>query len=837
MNRLILFLLLLPAMAFSQGPYVPDQVFNEETQLEDSPSFYTGYPPQILPITAIRADCPSARDVEFLYSRECRPRSIRLYNGNTYDVPLENIVCRTTDDGLGFPSGSVCQVTLTSSFLDEVLERTRGVPSLSYTYNSRSTSYPYFTISIDFGPCGTAERTIRVINPTADGAPTILNDWTDNSVIQAGVPVEGAILGSILSGCFAYCEDEPKTCSAVPVTLLEATAIGWGVNGEVQVIQDLLSLGGEVTYQTQSGAEITAEIPAATISAGPGELCVPLFSIISDYISVENYQYNPGSCEPVLLGNRTTIRPRGGVNTVTYEGEKFCYDVDCPDIPESNRPTIETIPGTIQDNGGTIFNIRFDLDDPFLRGSIEIEWEGITPEDPFFIEDVAPGTYCYSLTTKCCAIPIEGCLDVCPNPTEGEWQINEADGSACRQIICPSESPLQGNDPKSGSTDNTYEECVPLTFDAYEFDEFTRTCRRAVRIAATGELLTYQNKPATFVDTYDEALGVCVREYYCDENSTAVEEESQLPNYGNWQFDLFDRVCFREIVCFGQTLSDQKDTKEPTYDWSFDDFTDNCRGVVLCDGSPVFGVLPVMQLPISYGFWEYNSFEQLCVRTANCELGLDGQVTQREEPEYEYSYDAFSGWCKRTPICDGSFVFGSEETIFPHEVEDWNINIEGPTCSRTVKCEYTTGTWIEQSVIGTFAIGIPRPECAGNNTFYVVCNGEVTDEWFCGTNLDGGGKPTSNASTDADIEIVQDVYPNPFRNELTFTLQASKSTTAQLILSNLTGVQVIEEVVDLVGGENRIHFNTSKVVPGTYTLRVIHNKTGELITAKQVVKQ
>ncbi|MEM1356558.1 MAG: T9SS type A sorting domain-containing protein, partial [Bacteroidota bacterium] len=169
--------------------------------------------------------------------------------------------------------------------------------------------------------------------------------------------------------------------------------------------------------------------------------------------------------------------------------------------------------------------------------------------------------------------------------------------------------------------------------------------------------------------------------------------------------------------------------------------------------------------------------------------------------------------------------------------EDWSVNSVGPTCSRTVKCEYATGTWVEQSVQGTFVLGAPRIECGQSNTFYVACDGDVTDEWFCGTNLDGGGKPTSNVSTDAEIELVQNIYPNPFRNELTFTLQASKSTTAQLILSDLMGGKVIEEVVDLVGGDNRIHFNTSNVLPGAYTLSVIHDKTGELITAKQVVKQ
>ncbi|MEM1219728.1 MAG: hypothetical protein AAGH79_12495, partial [Bacteroidota bacterium] len=605
MNRIIiLLLLLLPALAFSQRPVVPDRILNEGVIQEDASPIYIGYRPQILPISAIRADCSSTHDVEFLYSRECRPQSITLDNGNIYNIPLDLAVCRGTNEGYGFPSGSVCQITLSSFFLEETLERISSSMLLPYVYDGiPRTRFPYFTITIDFGSCGTVSRTIKVIDPTANDRPIIINDWTSElTIIQAGVPVKGAILGSILSGCYAYCDNEPKTCGAVTVTLTDASGFSWGPNAQFQ-LSEVLSLGGEVQWQSQSGVEITAEIPAATISAGPGELCVPLFSIISDFVAIDQFQYTPGGCDRLYLGSTQMIRPRGGANTVSFDGEKFCYDIDCGG-GEFGAPSVDPIPGTIQDNGGTIFNIRFDVKEQFLRGSIEIEWEGMTPEDPFFIEDVAPGTYCYSITTPCCPTPIEGCLEVCPNATEGEWEINEDGESACRQINCPTGVPLQGDDgSKSGGNGDTYEECVPLAFDAYEFDEFTRTCRRAVRIAATGELLSYQSKAATFVDTYDEALGVCVREYYCDESAAAVEQESQVPNYGNWDFDLNKSVCFREVSCFGETMPGQRDTKDPTYDWSFDDFTDNCKGVVLCDGSPVFGALPVIKPPIFYGFW------------------------------------------------------------------------------------------------------------------------------------------------------------------------------------------------------------------------------------------
>ncbi|MEM9526774.1 MAG: hypothetical protein AAGA31_09215, partial [Bacteroidota bacterium] len=71
-------------------------------------------------------------------------------------------------------------------------------------------------------------------------------DWTSElTIIQAGVPVKGAILGSILSGCYAYCDNEPKTCGAVTVTLTDASGFSWGPNAQFQ-LSEVLSLGGEV---------------------------------------------------------------------------------------------------------------------------------------------------------------------------------------------------------------------------------------------------------------------------------------------------------------------------------------------------------------------------------------------------------------------------------------------------------------------------------------------------------------------------------------------------------------------------------------------------------------
>lgn len=841
MKYFIIILLLFPIIIFSQRPDTPEITFDSRLDGLDEDDAHVGFTPQFVTESPLLGNCSEIHVVGFEYPRTHVLKEVIGYIDTPTLLPDVEIRftpgrgisnCSPTNEPY-LASGTYCQINLPTSFMDRVINNERLGPhqffGSDYVPNRR------FKLKMIFERHDPVERTYEVIVPTQSGDPILIHDWANCVIIQNEIFVRGAVAGSINDNCFAICNEDNHSCNSITLTSTQAFSESVSESGTLGY--GIVSFGVEFQHSDETGAEISVTLPEVTISAGPGEFCVPLFDIKVDRIESNAFSYDPVNCSNTFLGLDTLIRPVPGARNVQWQqGSKYCAPFQCEKLQELGRPKgeyiLELLPDELQ------YNIKFEIGDPVMRGAIDLQWDDLDTDNPFFVQNVSPGTYCYTITSPCCEEAIEGCIELCPDLIEGEWNINEDNGEACRELSCPPSGLLGDTNSQNKSDDITYTQCVPLTYGPYTFNPTTKTCNRPVIISTTEEVVSYEEKPATSVERYDEVSGSCVREYFCDGSEVSEDEEYGFVQFGNWQFDQSNVVCFREVTCFGETLTDQPDTKEPTYDWSYNNFTGNCEGVVLCDGSPVFGSQIVTQFPQSFGFWEYSTFSGKCIRTVNCAFGLDGEAEQEKEPTYQYSYDANTGWCSRQAICDGFAVAGAVETIFPSSFSQWNVQLAGTSCTRTVRCEHSSGSWIEQTVDATFTNGIDSPFCPGSKLFYLVCDGDVTNEYVCGVAKPGGKEDPKGKSLNSDVILLQEeVYPNPFRNEIVITLLPEKDIQVEIMLKDINMRTVRADEFELVKGLNRIHFNTGTVKPGAYSLLIINKTTGELLSTQKVIKQ
>lgn len=85
--------------------------------------------------------------------------------------------------------------------------------------------------------------------------------------------------------------------------------------------------------------------------------------------------------------------------------------------------------------------------------------------------------------------------------------------------------------------------------------------------------------------------------------------------------------------------------------------------------------------------------------------------------------------------------------------------------------------------------------------------------------------PTS-ISRSANSDIITTVYPNPSRSEINFGINLQSATPVSIQLYNTMGVMVLKEDTEkLQKGHHAIKVNTSQLMPGVYSYRIITDDT------------
>ncbi|MDW3194764.1 MAG: T9SS type A sorting domain-containing protein [Cytophagales bacterium] len=116
-----------------------------------------------------------------------------------------------------------------------------------------------------------------------------------------------------------------------------------------------------------------------------------------------------------------------------------------------------------------------------------------------------------------------------------------------------------------------------------------------------------------------------------------------------------------------------------------------------------------------------------------------------------------------------------------------------------------------------------------------ICVKEFAVEWFRSQ-----GAIVGDCDCAENIEIVTtsvSVYPNPFLNELSISVEAGADSDLQITVTNFHGRQVLDETVSVVVGDNPFTFDLTGERRGYYVLRVINPSTGVVEKVKRLIKR
>lgn len=753
------------------------------------------------------------------------------WNLEEYDIDV--LECSNADGTIdNYEFAKRCCLTFPNDFIDEV-------------HKNRVFFFkkPYFKIVIEFANGEELSGSYLIYDFDSEGDNFYI-DYANSSIIEPGIFKEGVLKGLVEDGCYSAC-GKPDNCPGREVTASQI--IGTSIGGSLTL--PYIDFEFSVQRTWENGTEITYIIDPITITSGSSEICFPLFKLKVDKLAVDVFVLSDGCNSPKrLVGRQVIYRPVGGVAGLSYQNQNYCIPIDnCAKFFEKylngespvGIPYFEDLPNHVK------FKIEFKLP-PDTRGAIDIEWENLDPPNPFLIEDVAPGTYCYTISTSCCTETIQDCIEICPGMGLGEWQIDMENNQACREVSCEGDSFANGTSGKKADPVLVYEECKEISFGPYTFDLATESCQRAIYIAETNEEIGMDSKPATIVNRFDDLTNQCIKEYYCgDEDEWPVQTETGFPFYhAPWQFDFTLNKCYREVTCFGEVLSDEenRDTKLPEMEWEYNSLTGFCEGTILCEGSPVFGVPPVNQFPGSLGFWQYDWVSGQCKRTIQCDpADINSTIEQVEDPEIDWDYNQLTNQCEGQVICDGTPVFGAVINQFTNYETPWTVDFftnNGIQCTKKVYCGsenaevdvFIDPQYQNSGIEGDGTNGCPP----GFDIHYIICDGYNTNEIVC--DVGGGNRKPGKESPDPRFSSSIKVTPNPFTSEVKVNVTVLEDGNYHIKVNNINGALLFTQDFNAYKGLNTLAFDKlNTLAEGVYFLTVVSGN-GAIIGKEKIVK-
>jgi len=341
-----------------------------------------------------------------------------------------------------------------------------------------------------------------------------------------------------------------------------------------------------------------------------------------------------------------------------------------------------------------------------------------TPQYGEWIFDESSDQFCRSIITPEGAIYDDFTLtQQCFTPTYSDWYLND-DDEYCHDVQC-------SGHPFCDEVDITL--CYEPTFADWEFDEDEYMCVRD--ILANGEPTGFvdESEPEIEYD-YDEFNNECIRIFYCN-GDEMLEEEEEPSDYGDWQFDEDDEICFREVICFGEEEDEDwiNEEDDPEIEWEYQSFFGECVALIYCEGGFSEDLEIEGEIEIEWDFDEEGTFD--CLATVSC--GFDDwdmeEVTTFTEDEEIIDVDIVAEgdqyYCENVYSCGD----GEHTETLPTELAVWTGEQNGSLC------KYVCGSHSE----------------------WVPC-----DPF-------NGGSSTSRSKMEKEAVSLIKVTPNPFREQLT----------------------------------------------------------------------
>jgi len=521
----------------------------------------------------------------------------------------------------------------------------------------------------------------------------------------------------------------------------------WSFNGSAG--GGALSVGGSLgqswseSYSYTYGESVTLPTVEAEDCAGiaPDCICCANINVV--------FHYDYSVYESIVYDCNGEIIEGGGENVYVVENTLnpsfIKTPLACP-LDEDINPVKRYDGGgnqlMVSASTGSII-VEEELDFDFYT----LEWtgpNGFSAVNETVLENLEFGTYCYTLTSCACEVPVDqGCVALCPDSTPvSGWSYDEEKMLYCREVSC-----IEAGAPIQECVDAV--PCSEWMYDIESGECFQDICY--------GEEVLLINEVIPYDVSYDFDGAKCITTVYCEESGSELIIESD-PEYSDAFFDESEESCLRYVICGGDEV-DEEDVGIDDIDWEYDE-NEGCIGKIACnEGSSSDGEVSGGEVETELEDWEYD-LDDDCFRDVTCSYNNDFEEELDEaaegELDIEWDYNDSFDECLGQIECEGDDIDDVED--WP-QFGDWDVYaaLHDFECIREAVC----GEGMEFEDTGDVDYYYETSDCWTEGeeqyqTCYVVveCNGEKVidegDEEYiipCGGACPGG-------LTDDDISVL-----------------------------------------------------------------------------------
>ena len=85
-----------------------------------------------------------------------------------------------------------------------------------------------------------------------------------------------------------------------------------------------------------------------------------------------------------------------------------------------------------------------------------------------------------------------------------------------------------------------------------------------------------------------------------------------------------------------------------------------------------------------------------------------------------------------------------------------------------------------------------------------------------------------------NVITLSSVYPNPAKSTLNVVVTAPTNDQVSLVVTDLAGKVILQKATQVIGGDNNIAVEVSKLPSGTYMIKAVCNNGCEIPVSKFV---
>ena len=193
-----------------------------------------------------------------------------------------------------------------------------------------------------------------------------------------------------------------------------------------------------------------------------------------------------------------------------------------------------------------------------------------------------------------------------------------------------------------------------------------------------------------------------------------------------------------------------------------------------------------------------------------------------------------------------------DSTLWPELTITYTVSSD--TCNTQFEYAFTTLSPNQATLTPLHAYAISDYTWTVNNTTYTgqgithtfpgngaydVCLNQQLDNGdkcleTCAPICIGTGLGINNALYEQGFEV--NISPNPSSSSWTVHVKAPKMTDARMMVTDISGRELLSQSASLKPGQNELHIDASSMAPGVYFLKIV-SANGKVITHSKLIKE